>query len=247
MIARFILIWVTLPLYSILAQEITMTLSPEECAPGDLVRLSFELESETFTEMTIGYRSPEGIHPVVTEKRPIEFNSQTQRYEQKEYWILQAMHSGEFLFSDLIVTLDGIADIKPIKMKPIRLIVTGFARTEDSATPEAWPPYLEDQAPISRWFWAVVMIPICFALYQLIKSNKKGKLMQKDLTTEDSLSLISHRLRYGDFPANAIERWLETDDAQDKHALRTSLQKALYSKTYDLDALLEHLDKETQL
>ena len=115
MIARFILIWVTLPLYSLLAQEITMSLSPEQCAPSDLVRLSFELESEAFTEMKIGYLNPEGIQPVATEKRPIEFNSQTQRYEQKEYWILQAMHSGEFLFSDLIVTLDGLADIKPIK------------------------------------------------------------------------------------------------------------------------------------
>ena len=247
MIARFILIWVTLPLYSVLAQEISVTLSPEECAPGDLVRLSFELESETFTEMTIGYLSPEGIHPVVTEKRPIEFNSQTQRYEQKEYWILQAMHSGEFLFSNLMVTLDGLADIKPIKIEPIRLSVTGFARTEDSATPEAWPPYLEDQAPISRWFWAVVMIPICFAFYQLIQSKKKGKLMQQDLTTEEPLSLISHRLRCGEFPANAIESWLETDDAQGKHALRTSLQQALYAKTYDLDALLEHLDKEAQI
>ena len=71
MIARFILIWVTLPLYSLLAQEITMTLMPEECAPGDLVRLSFELESETFTEMTIGYLRPEGIHTVFTEKIPI--------------------------------------------------------------------------------------------------------------------------------------------------------------------------------
>ena len=224
-----------------------MTLSPEECAPGDLVRLSFELESETFSEMTIGYLSPEGIHPVVTEKRPIEFNSQTQRYEQKEYWILQAMHSGEFLFSDLMVTLDGLADIKPIKMEPIRLSVTGFIETEDSATPEAWPPYLEDQPPISRWFWAVVMIPICFAFYQLIQSKKKGELMQQDLTTEEPLSLIGHRLRCGEFPANAIESWLETDDAQSKHALRMSLQQALYSKTYDLDALLEHLDKEAQI
>ena len=247
MIARFILIWVTLPLYSVLAQEISVTLSPEECAPGDLVRLSFELESETFTEMTIGYLSPEGIHPVVTEKRPIEFISQTQRYEHKADWILRAMHSGEFLFSNLMVTLDGLADIKPIKIEPIRLSVTGFARTEDSATPEAWPPYLEDQAPISRWFWAVVMIPICFAFYQLIQSKKKGKLMQQDLTTEDPLSLISHRLRCGEFPANAIESWLETDDAQGKHALRTSLQQALYAKTYDLDALLEHLDKEAQI
>ena len=247
MIARFILIWVTLPLYSLLAQEITMTLSPEECAPGDLVRLSFELESETFTEMTIGYRSPEGIHPVVTEKRPIEFNSQTQCYEQKEYWILQAMHSGEFLFSDLMVTLDGLADIKPIKMKPIRLSVTGFAKTEDSATPEAWPPYLEDQGPISRWFWAAVMIPICFAFYRLIQSKKMGKLMQKDPVIEDPLSLISHRLRCGEFPANAIESWLETDDAMSKHALRKSLQHALYAKTYDREALLEHLDKEAQI
>ena len=247
MIARFILIWVTLPLYSLLAQEITMTLSPEECAPGDLVRLSFKLESETFTEMTIGYRSPEGIHPVVTEKRPIEFNSQTQCYEQKEYWILQAMHSGEFLFSDLMVTLDGLADIKPIKMKPIRLSVTGFAKTEDSATPEAWPPYLEDQAPISRWFWAAVMIPICFAFYRLIQSKKRGKLMQKDLIIEDPLSLISHRLRCGEFPANAIESWLETEDAMGKHALRKSLQHALYAKTYDREALLEHLDKEAQI
>ena len=247
MIARFILIWVTLPLNSLLAQEITMTLSPEECAPGDLVRLSFELESEVFTEMTIGYLSPEGIHPVVTEKIPIEFNSQTQRYEQKEYWILQAMHSGEFLFSDLMVTLDGLADIKPIKMKPIRLSVTGFAKTEDSATPEAWPPYLEDQAPISRWFWAAVMIPICFAFYRLIQSKKKSKLMQKDLTIEDPLSLISHRLRCGEFPVNAIESWLETDDAPSKHALRKSLQQALYAKTYDREALLEHLDKEAQI
>ena len=247
MIARLILIWVTLPLYSLLAQEITMTLSPEECAPGDLVRLRFELESETFTEMTIGYRSPEGIHPVVTEKRPIEFNSQTQCYEQKEYWILQAMHSGEFLFSDLMVTLDGLADIKQIKMKPIRLSVTGFAKTEDSATPEAWPPYLEDQGPISRWFWAAVMIPICFAFYRLIQIKKMGKLMQKDLIIEDPFRLISHRLRCGEFPANAIESWLETDDAMCKHALRKSLQHALYAKTYDREALLEHLDKEAQI
>ena len=247
MITRFILIWVTLPLYSLLAKEITMTLSPEECAPGDLVRLSFELESETFSEMTIGYLSPEGIHPVVTEKRPIEFNSQTQRYEQKEYWILQAMHSGEFLFSDLMVTLDGLADIKPIKMEPIRLSVTGFIETEDSATPEAWPPYLEDQPSISRWFWAAVMIPICFAFYRLIQSKKKGEIMQQDLTNEDPLSHISHRLRCGEFPANAIESWLQTDDAHGKHALRTSLQQALYAKTYDRDALLEHLDKEAQI
>ena len=247
MIARFTLIWVTLPLYSLLAQEITMTLSPEECAPGDLVRLSFELESETFTEMTIGYLSPEGIHPVVTEKRPIEFNSQTQRYEQKEYWILQAMHSGEFLFSDLMVTLDGLADIKPIKMRPIRLSVTGSAKTEDSATPEAWPQYLEDQTPISRWFWAAVMIPICFAFYRFIQSKKKSKLMQKDLSIEDPLSLISHRLRCGEFPANTIGSWLETDDALGKGALRKSLQQALYAKTYDREALLEHLDKEAQI
>ena len=224
-----------------------MTLSPEECEPGDLVRLCFELESETFTEMTISYLSPEGIHPVVTEKRPIEFNSQTQRYEQKEYWILQAMHSGEFLFSDLMVTLDGLADIKPIKMETIRLTVTGFAKTGDSTTPEAWPPYLEDQPTISRWFWAAVMIPICFAFYRLIQSKKKSKLMQKDLTIEDPLSLISHRLRCGEFPANAIESWLKTDDAQGKHALRASLQQALYAKTYELDALLEHLDKEAQI
>ena len=247
MIARFILIWGTLPLCSLLAQEIYVTLSPEECAPGDLVRLSFQLESEAFTEMVVNKLRPEGIHPVVTEKIPIEFNSQTQRYEQKEYWILQAMHSGEFLFSDLMVTLDGLADIKPIKMEPIRLSVTGFIETEDSATPEAWPPYLEDQAPISRWFWAAVMIPICFAFYRLIQSKKKGEHMQQDLTTEDPLSLISHRLRCGEFPANAIESWLETDDAHGKHALRTSLQQALYSKTYDLDALLEHLDKEAQI
>ena len=247
MIARFILIWVTLPLYAVLAQEISVTLSPEECAPGDLVRLSFELESETFTEMTIGYLSPEGIHPVVTEKRPIEFNPQTQRYEQKEYWILQAMHSGDFLFSDLMVTLEGLADIEPIKMEPIRLSVTGFTEIEDSVTPEAWPPYLEDQQATSRWFWAAAMIPICFAFYRLIQRKKKVGLMQQDLTDEDPLSHISHRLRCGEFPANTIESWLDTDDAQGKHELRTSLQQALYAKTYDRDALLEYLDKEAQI
>ena len=69
-------------------------------------------------------------------------------------------------------------------------------------------------------------------------------LIQQDVTEEDPLSLISHRLRCGAFPANTIERWLETDDAQDKHLLRKLLQQALYAKTYDRDALLEHLDKE---
>ena len=71
--------------------------------------------------------------------------------------------------------------------------------------------------------------------------------MQQDLTTEEPLSLISHRLRCGEFPTNDIVSWLETDDAQGKHALRTSLQQALYSKTYDLNVLLEHLDKEAQI
>ena len=72
-------------------------------------------------------------------------------------------------------------------------------------------------------------------------------LVQRDVTDEDPLSLIIHRLRCGEFPANTIESWLETDDAQDKQVLRASLQQALYAKTYDRDALLEHLDKEAQV
>jgi len=245
MIARFILIWGTLPLCSLLAQEISVTLSPEECAPGDLVRLSFQLESEAFTEMVVTKLSPEGIHSVVTEKRPIEFNPQTQRYEQKEYWIVQAMHSGEFLFSELVVTLEGLVDVEPIKIEPIQLTVTGYAETEDSPTPEVWPTYLENHKPTSRWLWGAVIIAICFAFYRLIQSKKKVGLMQQAVA-EDPLSQMSRRLRCGEFPANTIESWLETDDAQDKQVLRASLQQALYAKTYDRDALLEHLDKEAQ-
>ena len=246
MIARFILIWGTLPLCSVLAQEITMTLSPEECAPGDLVRLSFLLESEAFTEMAISYLSPEGIHPVVTEKRPIEFNPQTQRYEQTEYWIVQAMRSGEFLFSDLTVTLEGLIELEPIKMEPMRLRVTGFTEAEDSATPETWPADLEKQEPSSFWLWGILIIVLCFAFYRLLQSKNKVVLMQQAITDEDLLNHISRRLRCGEFPANTIESWLKTDAAEAKRALRVSFEQALYAKTYDRDALLAHLDKEAQ-
>ena len=246
MIARFILIWGTLPLCSLLAQEISVTLSPEECAPGDQVRLSIQLESKVFTEMVVAFINPEGIHPVATEKRPIEFNQRTQLYEQNENWIIQAMHSGEFLFSELVVTLEGLVDFEPIKIEPIQLTVTGYNETEDSLTPEAWPTYLDNQQPTSRWIWGAVIIAICFAFYRLILSKKKVELMQQEVTEEDPLSQISRRLRCGDFPANTIASWLETDDAQGQHVLRTSLQQALYAKTYDCDALLEHLDKEAE-
>ena len=246
MIARFILIWGTLPLCSVLAQEITMTLSPEECAPGDLVRLSFLLESEAFTEMAISYLSPEGIHPVVTEKRPIEFNPQTQRYEQTEYWIVQAMHSGEFLFSDLTITLEGLIELEPIKMEPMRLRVTGFTEAEDSATPETWPADLEKQEPSSFWLWGILIIVLCFAFYRLLQSKNKVVLMQQAITDEDLLNHISRRLHCGEFPANTIESWLKTDAAEAKRALRVSFEQALYAKTYDRDALLAHLDKEAQ-
>lgn len=246
MIARFILIWGTLPLCSLLAQEISVTLSPEECAPGDQVRLSFQLESKVFTEMVVAFINPEGIHPVATEKRPIEFNQQTQLYEQNENWIVQAMHSGEFLFSELVVTLEGLVDFEPIKIEPIQLTVTGYTETEDSPTPEAWPTYLENHKPTYRWLWGAVIIAICFAFYRLILSKKKLGLVQQDVTYEDPLSLISHRLRCGEFPASIISSWLETDDAQGKHALRTSLQQALYSKTFDREALLKYLDKEAE-
>ena len=246
MIARCILFWGTLPLCSILAQEVCMTLSPQECTPGDLVRLKFHLESEVFTEMMVSYLSPEGIHPVDIEKRPIEFNPHSQRYEQEEDWIIQAMHSGEFLFSELILTLEGLTDIEPIKMEPIRLSVTGFTEIEDSVTPEAWPTYIKKQQPIYPWLWGTAMIPICFAFYRLIQRKKKLGLMQQDLTNEDPLSHISYRLRCGDFPANTIESWLKTDDAQVKLALRASLEQALYAKTYDRNALLALLDKEAQ-
>ena len=246
MIARFILIWGTLPLCSLLAQEISVTLSPEECAPGDQVRLSIQLESKVFTEMVVAFINPEGIHPVATEKRPIEFNQRTQLYEQNENWIIQAMHSGEFLFSELVVTLEGLVDFEPIKIEPIQLTVTGYNETEDSLTPEAWPTYLDNQQPTSRWIWGAVIIAICFAFYRLILSKKKVELMQQEVTEEEPLSQISRRLRCGDFPANTIASWLETDDAQGKHVLRTSLQQALYAKTYDCDALLEHLDKEAE-
>jgi hypothetical protein len=149
MIARFILILGTLPLCSVLAQEITMTLSPEECAPGDLVRLSFQLESEAFTEMAISYLSPEGIHPVVNEKRPIEF-------QPPDPALRANMNTGSykrctqvsFLFSDLTVTLEGLVELEPIKIGAYAgSRVTGFTETEDSPTPEVWPPYLEKQEP----------------------------------------------------------------------------------------------------
>ena len=223
-----------------------MTLSPQECAPGDLVRLKFHLESEVFTGMMVSYLSPEGIHPVDIEKRPIEFNPHSQRYEQEEDWIIQAMHSGEFLFSELMLTLEGLVDVEPIKIEPIQLTVTGYTETEDSLTPEAWPTYIKKQEPTYRWLWGAVIIAICFAFYRLILSKKKMGLMQKEVTEEDPLSQISRRLRCGDFPANTIESWLKTDDAQGKLALRASLEQALYAKTYDRDALLEHLDKEAQ-
>ena len=245
MIARFILILGTLPLCSLLAQEISMDLSSEECAPGDLVRLRFHLESKVFTEMLVTFLNPEGIHLVATEKRPIEFNPQTQFYEQNENWIVQAMHSGEFLFSELVVTLEGLVDVEPIKIEPIQLTVTGYAETEDSTTPEVWPTYLENHKPTSRWLWGAVIIAICFAFYRLIQSKKKVGLMQQAVA-EDPLSQISRRLRCGDFPADTIDSWLKTDDAQGKLALRASLEQALYAKTYDRDALLEHLDKEAQ-
>lgn len=245
MIARFILILGTLPLCSLLAQEISVTLSPEECAPGDLVRLRFHLESKVFTEMLVTFLNPEGIHLVATEKRPIEFNPQTQFYEQNENWIVQAMHSGEFLFSELVVTLEGLVDVEPIKIEPIQLTVTGYAETEDSTTPEVWPTYLENHKPTSRWLWGAVIIAICFAFYRLIQSKKKVGLMQQAVA-EDPLSQISRRLRCGDFPADTIDSWLKTDDAQGKLALRASLEQALYAKTYDRDTLLEHLDKEAQ-
>ena len=246
MIARLILIWGTLPLCSLLAQEISVTLSPEECAPGDQVRLSFQLESKVFTEMVVAFINPEGIRPVATEKRPIAFNQQTQLYEQNENWIVQAMHSGEFLFSELVVTLEGLVDVEPIKIEPIQLTVTGYTENVDSPTPEAWPTYLENHKPTYSWLWGAVIIVICFAFYRLILSKKKVELMQQEVTEEDPLSQISRRLRCGDFPANTIASWLETDDAQGKHLLRTSLQQALYAKTYDCDALLEHLDKEAE-
>jgi len=70
--------------------------------------------------------------------------------------------------------------------------------------------------------------------------------MQQGVAEEDPLSQISRRLRCGVFPANTIESWLKTDGAQGKLALRASLEQALYAKTYDRDALLEHLDKEAQ-
>ena len=63
MIARFILILGTLPLCSLLAQEISMDLSSEECAPGDLVRLRFHLESKVFTEMVVSLPKPRGHSP----------------------------------------------------------------------------------------------------------------------------------------------------------------------------------------
>ena len=246
MIARCILILGTLPLCSLLAQEISMDLSPEECAPGDLVRLRFHLESKVFTEMLVTFLNPEGIHLVATEKRPIEFNPQTQFYEQNENWIVQAMHSGEFLFSELVVTLEGLVDVEPIKIEPIQLTVTGYAETEDSPTPEVWPTYLENHKPTSRWLWGAVISAICFAFYRLIQSKKKVGLMQQAVAEEDPLSQISRRLRCGDFPADTIDSWLKTDDAQGKLALRASLEQALYAKTYDRDTLLEHLDKEAQ-
>jgi hypothetical protein len=196
--------------------------------------------------MAISYLSPEGIHPVVTEKRPVEFNPQTQRYEQTEYWIVQAMHSGEFLFSDLTFTLEGLIELEPIKMEPMLLSVTGFAETKDSATPEAWPADLEKQEPSSYWLWGILIIVICFAFYRLILSKKKVVLMQQAITYEDPLNHISRRLRCGEFPAKTIESWLKTDAAEAKRALRMSFEQALYAKTYDRDALLAHLDKEAQ-
>lgn len=238
------LIWGTLTLCPLLAQEISMTLSPEECAPGDLVQLTLHLESESFTEMAVTYVTPEGIHSVVTEKTPIEFNSQTQRYEQTESWIVQPMHSGKFLFSDLMVTLEGLIDVEPIKVEPIQLNVTGYTETEDSTTPEAWPAHLENQPPTRYWLWGSAITALCFAFYRFLQSKKEVVSSSQDVAAEDPLSYISRRLRCDEFPAGSIESWLRTNDAQARPVLREALEQALYAKSYDRDALLAHLDKE---
>lgn len=241
---RFILALFCFVWGSLVAQEVTVELSPETCAPGDEVELIFKMRSEGFAQLAVSVDTPDGLHPVAQETSFVEFDSTTREYLQTVRYLFQPMHSGTFEFQNLQVEVLSQADRTSVNIAPVPLQVNEVSTNDISSDPEPWPQTADLKR--HRLLWLLV-IPILVAIGILTfrnRSQKEHAPLQEHASRTDHLTSVIVDLKRGHVPVAALHNLLSNPDNKLAKTTIDSIEVALYAEHFERAALIALLEAE---
>jgi hypothetical protein len=217
---------------------VELSLTPQECGPGDMVELHARMRRPDFAEFELRMPENESIHFVARENGKVIY--QAGLYSQDATWTLQPVEAGTIELSGIIASIKHGGMIEEVALPAPKLVVRGDAAPMDSPDPLPLPK--PDKATaISAWIIpALAAVVVVILLVRRFRKKPEIVLGDLEMPATDIAALRSALIR-GEWPIGMIEGILAGSDDLAPH-VRMEMARSIYSpvsRRAELQALLE--------
>ena len=136
----------------------TVTLSPEEVRPGDLITLQVRMDRKDYGEFDLDVPSHPDLHLVSRERIPLRLVDGW--YRQGERLLLQPVSSGSLVLGGMTAQLTAAGGVRVVSLPELRLEVLPFDSADENPSPELFPDSVppESERPLFPIIAAGVLI-----------------------------------------------------------------------------------------
>lgn len=240
----------SLSAYSVAADDsgVSLELRPENCLPGDVVKLDAVMKRVDFAEFKLTVPTHPSLILVAKEHNPVTFKDGF--YYQTSTWVLQPTEAGEFKLEGIKLILTQEHVTTEHQLAAPLLSVQSYNTKEDSYTPELLSPSAKNTTSNTPWLLLITLslglglglIIIIFILF-FIKRSKRQSIDQES-TIELSLDTIYNALESNKLDTGDIEKLLEDKNIKLHSATRQALEQKAYSSSSNDAELLKIIREE---
>ena len=221
--------------------RVTLTASPAQAHPGDLIELRATVQSTHYTSVSLTLPPQPELHLVATQKLPTS-RSPDGTYQTSKLWIIQALRSGPITLTGLRAELSGGKNKPPIPAPSLTLQITPYSDAVPDDTPALWLPDTTASPP-QRIAWILLILVAAVAL--TIVATRRLRGVHSRATPfedeDDALSTFIAAARQGSAGRPETQQFLLTHGEGVPEQVRRSLERAAYAPAFDSDSLAAEL------
>lgn len=219
---------------------------PDQVRPGDVVEFRVEMSRKAWGQFDLQVPAHPGLHPIAVKKVPLVYADGL--YQQRESLLCQPVSSGSLAIKGASVVMSTPEGSQTVELPDLMLRVLPFEHAQLTDEPQPLPP---NQHPAERmmpafWFrWTAIVLCLLIWVVAIYFLRRKSTLRsegsrQQIFQTSD----VVQQLHTGEIPKHDLESLLNDPGLVLSEKLRTSIERAVYSRDIQPAELATLLQEE---
>lgn len=222
---------------------IDLSLSSKSCLPGDMIELRAESSFDELTHFELSFPSLDSVHVVAHQRQPLRYEQGM--YRQQDVWLFQPVAPGEIGFEGLKALLQqGIEESEwTFEALPV-LTVLPYPESNDGAAAEQLPGASVVTVPATNWLIWLLGIVLSVSVIVSVGLLLRKKPVVEAAEAGVNLKTLLLELEAEAVPLDLCEVLLADESLQMSDRLRLELERLVYAKSSDVEALRALLKEE---